>query len=267
MLGSDPLATAPVWRVGAALPDWLSLAVDSATMRATALDLGTSRLEGGSSTSPSRRRRRRRDGRRRTRHARHRRRRAGEPHRLGLRRGLRRRRARRSPVGVGRAGDGRRRAVRRAGGGRRVRRRRGPRGAAIQIVVGAERFINFQSCDVDALPVQHSLPSQTDTRRFVARLIDAAATTEPRPPRRRAASTRRTRELGVRPGRGRIRTCGSDGSFPSAASGCARARRRGGERGARGARRLRLRAVEGATASCMTAPPTLTTRRSARATA
>ena len=45
------------------------------------------------------------------------------------------------------------------------------RGAAIQLLLGDEILLPFQSCDIDAIPITHSLPSPYDTRSFTAQLV------------------------------------------------------------------------------------------------
>ena len=45
------------------------------------------------------------------------------------------------------------------------------RGAAIQLLLGEEILLPFQSCDIDAIPITHSLPSPYDSRSFTAQLV------------------------------------------------------------------------------------------------
>ena len=45
------------------------------------------------------------------------------------------------------------------------------RGAAMQLLLGDEMFLPFQSCDIDAIPITHSLPSPYDSRSFTAQLV------------------------------------------------------------------------------------------------
>jgi hypothetical protein len=45
------------------------------------------------------------------------------------------------------------------------------RGATIQLLLGDEILLPFQSCDIDAIPIMHSLPSPYDPRSFTAQLI------------------------------------------------------------------------------------------------
>jgi hypothetical protein len=45
------------------------------------------------------------------------------------------------------------------------------RGAVMHLLLGDEVFLPFQSCDIDAIPIAHSLPSPYDTRSFTAQLV------------------------------------------------------------------------------------------------
>jgi len=45
------------------------------------------------------------------------------------------------------------------------------RGASLQLLIGEEILLPFQSCDIDGIPITHSLPTPYDMRAFTAQLV------------------------------------------------------------------------------------------------